>query len=294
MITATTYETLEPSIGVLRKSGFQLLGRDQATGLLRYERRRTFPPLPLVDHLVWGGRDLEQEIDRLQALTGVRATAGGRHLDQGTRNALIRLGPAMYLELIGPDLSPPPPPGPRWFGLDDLTTPRLITWAAKAENLEHRADAACRAGLELGEVRSGQRQQNDGRMLSWRLVRPLPLMAALAALWIMSAVPALAQDPVKVDPKHYTVEFENEQVRVLRISYGAGEKSVMHDHPNGVAVFLTDGQVKFTTPDGKSREDAAKAGSTQWAPGGKHLPENTGDKPFELILVELKGKSTGK
>jgi quercetin dioxygenase-like cupin family protein len=116
----------------------------------------------------------------------------------------------------------------------------------------------------------------------------------MAALRVMGAVPAFAQDPVKVDPKHYTVEFENEQVRVLRISYGAGEKSMMHQHPASVAVFLTDGKVKFTTPDGKSREDSAKAGSSQWTPAGKHLPENIGDKPFELILVELRGKSTGK
>jgi hypothetical protein len=78
----------------------------------------------------------------------------------------------MYLELIGPDLSQPPPAGQRWFGLDDLATPRLITWAAKAEDLEHQADAARRAGLELGEVRSGQRQRSDGRMLSWRLTYP--------------------------------------------------------------------------------------------------------------------------
>ena len=132
----------------------------------------TLPPLPPVDHLVWGGRDLEQEIDRLQALIGVRATPGGRHIGQGTRNALIRLGPAMYLELIGPDPSQPPPASPRWLGLDDLATPRLITWAAKAEDLEHRADAARRAGLELGEVRSGQRQQSNGEMLSWRLTYP--------------------------------------------------------------------------------------------------------------------------
>jgi quercetin dioxygenase-like cupin family protein len=122
-------------------------------------------------------------------------------------------------------------------------------------------------------------------------VRPLFVMAAL---WAMGAVPAFAQDPVKVDPKHYKVEFENEQVRVLRISYAAGEKSVMHEHPASVAVFLTDGQVKFTTPDGKSTEVPAKAGSTQWTPAGKHLPENIGDKPFELILVELKGKAAGK
>ena len=111
-----------------------------------------------------------------------------------------------------------------------------------------------------------------------------------AALWTLTAVPALAQDPVKVDPKHYKVELENERVRVLRITYGPGEKSVMHEHPGSVAVFLTDGKVKFTLPDGKSRETTAKAGSTVWEAGGKHLPENVGDKPFELILVELKGK----
>ena len=49
-----------------------------------------------------------------------------------------------------------------------------------------------------------------------------------------------ADDPVKVDPKHYTVEFENDRVRVVHIKYKPGEKSVMHSHPESVAVFLTD------------------------------------------------------
>ena len=117
----------------------------------------------------------------------------------------------------------------------------------------------------------------------------------LAALWIISAVPVSAQDPVKVDPKHYKVEFENEQVRVLRISYGPGEKSVMHEHPASVAVFLTDVQTKFTLPDGKTQLLPGKAGAAVWEAAGKHLPENVGAKPFELILVELKSKpTTGK
>ncbi len=118
-------------------------------------------------------------------------------------------------------------------------------------------------------------------------MRPL---LALATLCIVGAVPALAQDAVKVDPKHYKVELENDQVRVLRINYAAGEKSVMHEHPSSVAIFLTDGNVKFTTPDGKTREETVKAGQTMYSPAGKHLPENVGAKPFELILVELKGK----
>jgi quercetin dioxygenase-like cupin family protein len=109
----------------------------------------------------------------------------------------------------------------------------------------------------------------------------------------VSVAPAFAQDPVVVDPKHYKVEFENEQVRVLRITYGPHEKSVMHEHPGGVAIFLTDGQMRFTLPDGKTQDVSAKAGTTQSAMSGKHLPENVGDKPFELILVELKSKPAG-
>ena len=45
-------------------------------------------------------------------------------------------------------------------------------------------------------------------------------------------------------------------------------------------------------PDGKTQEAPVKAGAVQWDPGSKHQPENTGDKPFEVILVELKSKPT--
>lgn len=116
------------------------------------------------------------------------------------------------------------------------------------------------------------------------------LFVAAAVALSVSSVPALAQDPAKVDAKHYTVEFENDQVRVLRIKYGAKEKSVMHQHPGAVAIFLTDGKAKFTLPDGKTIDDPFKAGTTKWTPSGKHLPENVGDKPFELVLVEVKEK----
>jgi hypothetical protein len=37
-----------------------------------------------------------------------------------------------------------------------------------------------------------------------------------------------AEDPVKVDPRHYKVEFENERVRVLRIKYG---RKIGHTQP---------------------------------------------------------------
>jgi quercetin dioxygenase-like cupin family protein len=121
-------------------------------------------------------------------------------------------------------------------------------------------------------------------------MRRIVFVVGLLVLTV-TAVPLMAQDAVKVDPKHYKVEFENAQVRVLRITYGPHEKSVMHAHPANVAIFLTDGQARFTLPDGKTQDAPVKAGATEWDGGGKHLPENIGDKPFELILVELKGKA---
>ena len=78
----------------------------------------------------------------------------------------------MYLELISPDPTQAPPPHPRWFGLDTLTDPRLITWAAKAADLEQRAARARVAGVDLGELRRGQRELSNGQVLSWRFTYP--------------------------------------------------------------------------------------------------------------------------
>jgi quercetin dioxygenase-like cupin family protein len=97
-----------------------------------------------------------------------------------------------------------------------------------------------------------------------------------------------AGDPVAVDPKHYTVELENERVRVLRIRYGPREKSEMHRHPALVTIMITDCHARFTYPDGKTEEIIAQAGDVRHFPAFEHLPENLSDKPFEVIGVELK------
>ena len=117
------------------------------------------------------------------------------------------------------------------------------------------------------------------------------LLLAFSAAVVVAA-PGHAQDPVRVDPKHYSVEHEDAHVRVLRIRFGPGEKSVMHAHPNsGCLVRLTDEHSRHTTPDGKSTESRGAAGSVACTdkPGRyRHLPENLSDKPMELVLMERK------
>jgi quercetin dioxygenase-like cupin family protein len=96
------------------------------------------------------------------------------------------------------------------------------------------------------------------------------------------------RDAPTADSKHYTVEADTEQARVLRARYGPGEKSVMHAHPAAVAVLVTDLHCRFSYPDGTSEELQGQAGQVLAMPATTHLPENLSDRPFEVILVELK------
>ena len=67
---------------------------------------------------------------------------------------------------------------------------------------------------------------------------------------------------------------EDERVRVLRIHYGVGEKSVMHAHPATVVIALTDNRARFTDEAGDTAELEMKAGEVLLLPATTHLPEN--------------------
>jgi quercetin dioxygenase-like cupin family protein len=98
-----------------------------------------------------------------------------------------------------------------------------------------------------------------------------------------------ASDPVKIDPKHYKVEFENDQVRVVHVTVGAHEAIPMHEHSlNRVTVFLTDQTDLVTGSDGKADTLRHKAGEAAWATPVTHKEENLDDKPFEVVIVEIK------
>jgi uncharacterized RmlC-like cupin family protein len=105
------------------------------------------------------------------------------------------------------------------------------------------------------------------------------------------SAPVSALDPVKLDPKHYRVELENDQVRVVRARYAGHDKGPMHEHgANRVVVFITDQTVTANLPDGKTQEVRGKAGDIRWAGAAKHQEENLSDQPFEVISVDVKAR----
>jgi len=98
-------------------------------------------------------------------------------------------------------------------------------------------------------------------------------------------------DAVTADPKHYTVAFENDVARFLRVRYGPGEKSPMHRHLPGCVIFLTDQTFNFTIPDGSSAPASVPAGSLGCSDGNVHAAENVEDEA-EFIMVEFKDRTT--
>jgi hypothetical protein len=97
----------------------------------------------VIDHIVYGvPRRLAQAVAWFAGLTGAQPARGGSHEGMGTANFLIGLGGGAYLEIIGPDPDQPQPVRGRWFGIDRLTAPRIVTWAIRTADIDGSVTAA--------------------------------------------------------------------------------------------------------------------------------------------------------
>jgi quercetin dioxygenase-like cupin family protein len=97
-----------------------------------------------------------------------------------------------------------------------------------------------------------------------------------------------AQDEVAVDPGIAKVEFENEQIRVLRVSYGPHQKSQMHHHPGRFNVPITSDDVRVSFADGTSQTTKRPAQESFWSEPVTHQVENLSGDPMVNIEIELK------
>lgn len=95
--------------------------------------------------------------------------------------------------------------------------------------------------------------------------------------------------PLKVDPKHYKLEFENDQVRVTRVKIGPGESTPVHEHTmNRLVAYISDQNFRITSADGKVDNARHNASDVSWSGAAKHKEENLAATPFEVVVVELK------
>jgi hypothetical protein len=95
-------------------------------------------------------------------------------------------------------------------------------------------------------------------------------------------------DVVKIAPRVYTIETENEKVRVLRAKLSGGAKVPIHDHRPGLLVALTDVHLRLRTADNKTRDLHIPAGETRWLDGETHAEENLDIRACQFLFVEWK------
>jgi hypothetical protein len=156
---------------------------------------------PVVDHLLLGVSDLVDGIDWLEQRTGVRAAIGGVHPGRGTRNALVSLGGACYLEILAPD--PAQAASECWFPVRTLREPRLITFAMRAADIDRTATALQRAGWSTIGPSEGARRTATGGFLRWKTlgvespfrsgeIDPLPFWIE----WVPDAIHPATSAPV--------------------------------------------------------------------------------------------------
>jgi len=133
-----------------------------------------------IDHLVIAGTNVDTEVARIAALTGVTCGRGGQHHLWGTHNWLASLGTS-FLEVIGVDPEQPEPAQPRPFGIDDMDPSApfsMVTFAIQPsddQTAEELVSGCKAAGFDPGPLTAGQRQTPDGQTLTWRLTSPSAL-----------------------------------------------------------------------------------------------------------------------
>jgi len=102
------------------------------------------------------------------------------------------------------------------------------------------------------------------------------------------AAPAKGGDPLEVGPNIYRKAFDNEQVRVMEVTFKPGDKIALHQHPDHFVYVVTPGKLRISGADGKAQDLDLKAGQAMFLPAQSHSAENPGTTETKLVVVELR------
>jgi hypothetical protein len=209
-----------------------------------YAEQPPFPP-DGIDHLMYASSSLQKGMDDIEALLGVRPVKGGHHPGYGTHNALLSLGPGVYLEVIARDPELPAPEGGTLVDMPEGAQSRLWTWIYRTADIEAATEVAKRAGVGLGPVETGSRNRPDGSEISWQLTDPaaMPMDGAIPFLinWGSTTHPSLAV-PSGGRLTELVIEHpQPDKVRSALASFGAKVVVRSGDQFRLLATIETDG-----------------------------------------------------
>ncbi len=119
-----------------------------------------------LDHIAVACENLGDGVAWIEKTLGVTMQPGGQHAHYGTHNALMHLGPNLYLEVIAKDPSAPPTGRATWFDLDRFSgPPRVGNWLCRADDLTaHSAITGPAVALSRGTLAWETTVPDDGSL----------------------------------------------------------------------------------------------------------------------------------
>ena len=94
-------------------------------------------------------------------------------------------------------------------------------------------------------------------------------------------------DPVRTDPNHYRVLWENDRVRVLEYHDAPGDATHLHSHPDSVMVTLS-GFSRVISDGDREVPVHLEAGQARWLDAQTHQGRNVGQTETRSVFIELK------
>jgi hypothetical protein len=152
-----------------------------------------------------------------------------------------------------------------------------ITWeeGGRLEKLVWKAGEALwspRGGMHVAEITGSE----PARIVEVELKRE-------AGKWPATVS---ARNPVELDARHYSVDFERPQVQVLRVRLGAGEKTPMIEHSMPrLVTYLTEQDLEISPAGGPTRREARRAGQVEWLEPAVESIRNAGPSPAEAVVI---------
>lgn len=176
-------------------------------------------PAARIDHLTVTAPTLQAGAAFVVDALGVAPQPGGEHPRMGTHNLLLRLGDALFLEVIAVDPDAPAPDRPRWFALDGLAPDApaaLSTWVVASDDIRAAASACAE---DLGRIEPMSRGARN-----WLITIPTDGSVAMDG-----AAPALIEWDDKPHPATGLVDHGLSLVKL----------EILHPEPARVAALLT-------------------------------------------------------
>ncbi len=206
-----------------------------------------------IDHLTITAPTLAVGAAYVERALGVALQPGGEHPRMGTHNLLLKLGDALFLEVIAVNPAAARPARPRWFALDGLgvgAAPRLAHWVARPAV---RTDSIRSAPPDCLKIAGPIETLTRGN-LQWLITIPsdgaLPMDGAVPALieWQTPGHPAAKLHDKGCTLRGFeihTAEFQ--RAGALLDSLALGAAATLVPLPAGEATLLI---AHIDTPEG--------------------------------------------